>query len=64
LVVAAFGQFTEELVVAVVVVLRATKEVAEKEVAVTPALPERRPSEPTPPEELPLPEPIDNLPEW
>jgi hypothetical protein len=58
LVVAAFGQFAEELVVAIVVVLRATKEVSAKEVAVTAALPE-----PTPPEELPLPEPIDNLPE-
>jgi hypothetical protein len=63
LVVAAFGRCAEELVVAVVVVLRATKEVAAKEVAVTPALPEPRPPEPTPPEELPLPEPIDNLPE-
>jgi len=48
----------EELMVAVVLLLRATKEVAAKEVAVTAALPE-----PTPPEELPLPEPIDNLPE-
>jgi hypothetical protein len=37
--VAGFGRFAEELVVAVVVVLRATKEVAAKEVAVTPALP-------------------------
>ena len=58
------GRFVaEELVVAVVLVLRATKEVAAKEVAVTAALPERQPSEPIPPEELPLPEPIDNLPE-
>jgi hypothetical protein len=39
LAVVAFGRFVEELVVAVVVVQRATKEVAAKEVAVTPALP-------------------------
>jgi hypothetical protein len=39
LAIAAFGRSAEELVVAVVVVLRATKEVAAKDVAVTPALP-------------------------